>query len=152
MTYKLCTLVFLLEGDNILPAMKKRGFGAGKWNGVGGKVEMGETLEGALVRESEEEIGVTPLEYTFVGYHEFRFPDGTPDMRVHVYLCTAWDGEPFESEEMAPHWFKTSEIPYDEMWQDDRYWLPQVLEGKSVQGIFTFDDKDNMLSHEVRES
>lgn len=152
MITKICTLVFLIEGDSILLAMKKRGFGMGYWNGIGGKVLPGETIEQALIRESNEEISVTPLEYTSVGYHEFNFPDGTADMQVHVYTCTAWDGEPVESEEMAPRWFKTSEIPYDKMWQDDKYWMPQVLGGKSVHGVFTFDTDNNMLTHEVKES
>ena len=151
MTPKICTLVFLLEGDNILLAMKKRGFGSGRWNGVGGKVEQGETVAQAMIRETEEEIVVTPLEYESAGYLKFSFPDGTADMTAHVFICTAWDGEPLETEEMAPRWFKISEIPYDRMWQDDEYWLPQVLEGKFIRGNFVFDADENMLSHDVQE-
>jgi mutator protein MutT len=152
MNVKTCTLVFLIEDDNILLAMKKRGFGSDRWNGVGGKIEPGETVEQAMIRETQEEIGVTPLEFTSVGFHDFRFPDGTADMHVHVFLCTKWQGEPTETEEMAPRWFKQSDIPYDEMWQDDRFWLPQVLEGNKVHGVFTFDHDDNMLSHDVQVS
>ncbi len=148
---KICTLVFLLEGDNILLAMKKRGFGSGRWNGVGGKIEAGETVAQAMIRETQEEIMVTPLEFSSVGYLEFAFPDGTTDMAAHVYICTAWDGEPVETEEMAPRWFKISDIPYDRMWQDDQFWLPQVLNGKTVKGNFVFDKDDTMLSHEVQE-
>lgn len=146
---KICSLVFLLEGDNILLAMKKRGFGAGKWNGVGGKIEQNETVEQSMIREAEEEIGVIPRQYESVAYLEFDFPDGMPDMRAHVYLCTSWDGEPVETEEMAPRWFKINDIPYADMWQDDILWLPLVLEGKSVHGKFTFDATDTMLTHHV---
>ncbi|HSH17773.1 MAG TPA: 8-oxo-dGTP diphosphatase [Candidatus Saccharimonadales bacterium] len=150
MAIKVCTLVFLIEGKNILLAMKKRGFGSGRWNGIGGKIEPGETVEQALVRETQEEIGVTPLQYLPAGYHEFKFPDGTADMHVHVFVCNRWDGEPVETEEMAPRWFSFDAIPYDDMWQDDRYWLPQVLQGKTVHGTFTFDEHDNMLDHDVQ--
>jgi mutator protein MutT len=151
MAVKICTLVFLIEGNNILLAMKKRGFGAGRWNGVGGKIEPGETVQEAMIRETEEEIVVSPLEYRSAAYLEFKFPDGMTDMVANVFICTGWDGEPLETEEMAPRWFKISEIPYDAMWQDDIYWLPQVLQGKFVRGEFTFDAQENMLSQKVHE-
>jgi mutator protein MutT len=149
---KTCTLLLLLKDDDILLAMKKRGFGAGRWNGVGGKIESNETEEQALVRECQEEIGVTPLEYKKVAIHDFRFPNGESDMIVHAYTCTKWDGEPVETEEMAPRWFKTSQIPYNKMWADDKYWVPLVLAGKKLQTTFTFDSEDNMLAYEIEET
>jgi hypothetical protein len=52
---------------------------------------------------------------------------------------------------MAPEWFNIADIPYDNMWQDDILWLPMVLEGKILFGQFTFDEADNMLTHNVQE-
>jgi mutator protein MutT len=152
MAAKICTLVFLLEGDNILLAMKKRGFGSGRWNGVGGKIEPNETIEQAMIRETQEEIGVTPLVFHPAAYLEFLFPDGMADMLVNTFLCTKWEGEPIETEEMAPRWFNVSDIPYEDMWEDDRYWLPQVLDGKSINGRFVFDENEKMLEHKVEEA
>lgn len=143
---KTATLLFLLKDDRILLAMKKRGFGAGRYNGVGGKIEPDETIEQALVRECQEEIGVTPHTFEKVAYHDFRFPDGSTDMQVHAYICRQWEDEPKETEEMAPEWFDISEIPYDQMWQDDIVWLPQVLQGKKLNCVFTFDADDVMQS------
>jgi mutator protein MutT len=143
---KVATLLLLLKDDRILLAMKKRGFGAGRYNGVGGKIEPGETIEQALVRECQEEIGVTPTGFEKVAYHDFRFPDGATDMQVHVYTCRKWEGEPIETEEMAPEWFIIDSIPYDKMWQDDIVWLPQILQGKKLNCVFTFDKDDNMQS------
>jgi mutator protein MutT len=153
MKEKICTLLFLRKGDDILLAMKKRGFGANRYNGVGGKIDSGETIEQALVRECQEEIGVTPQTYQKVAEHDFVQPHGPEPWRmyVHVYMCDSWEGEPAESEEMAPEWFKVTEIPYAQMWQDDEFWIPQVLGGDKVYGEFTFDeDGSTMLTHNVQ--
>jgi 8-oxo-dGTP diphosphatase/2-hydroxy-dATP diphosphatase len=147
------TLLFLRSGDQILLAMKKRGFGAGKWNGVGGKLEQGETLEDALVRETVEEIGVTPTSWTAVGELDFVQDAETEDpwhMFVYAYIADSWDGEPSESEEMNPKWFHIEDIPYADMWDDDEFWVPYVLDGKKVTGEFTFDIDDKLLTHDVR--
>ena len=152
MTEKVCTLLFLRRGDEILLAMKKRGFGADRYNGVGGKIEPNETIEQALLRECEEEIDVTPMNYWKVAEHNFVQKEGDSPWRmyVHAYICDEWEGEPIETEEMAPEWFAIKDIPYGRMWQDDEFWLPQVLAGNKVYGRFTFDENDNMLTHDVR--
>lgn len=147
------TLLLLRSGDQVLLAMKKRGFGEGKWNGVGGKIEAGETLEDALVRETVEEIGVTPTKWEPVGELDFVQDAETENpwhMFVYAYVCYDWEGEPSESEEMKPKWFHIEDIPYGDMWGDDEFWLPHVLDGNKVVGEFTFDINDRLLTHDVR--
>jgi mutator protein MutT len=146
------TLLFLIKNDRILLAMKKRGFGVNRWNGVGGKLEAGETLEQALVRECQEEIEVTPKSWQLVAEHDFtgETREGDPwHMYVYAYFCDDWEGEPTETEEMAPQWFDIADIPYRHMWQDDEFWLPLALEGKKLFGTYTFDADDNMLTHTI---
>lgn len=146
------TLLFLVKDKEILLAMKKRGFGAGKWNGVGGKLEPNESLEAALVRECQEEIGVTPKSWKPVAELDF-IQDSTSDpwhMYVYAYISYEWDGEPTESEEMKPEWFSLDKIPYAEMWDDDQYWLPSVLNGEPVTGSFTFDENDKMTAYNIQ--
>lgn len=132
--------------------MKKRGFGADKFNGVGGKIEAGETIEQALIRETEEEIGVTPINYWPVAELDFVQDAQTDEpwhMYVYAYLCDRWQGQPSESEEMAPKWFKLDKIPYSNMWEDDEFWLPQVLAGHKLLGQFKFDADDKLTDHVI---
>ncbi len=147
------TLLFLLKDDEVLLAMKKRGFGAGLYNGVGGKLDPGETIEQAAVRECQEEVTVTPRNIQKVAELNFVFAESKPpqpDMYVTTFIATEWDGEPTETEEMSPKWFKLAEIPYEDMWEDDPYWLPQVLGGKKVIGDFSFNAQNKLLRHEVQ--
>jgi 8-oxo-dGTP pyrophosphatase MutT (NUDIX family) len=139
---KQATLCLLLREGEILLAMKKRGFGVGRWNGPGGKVEPGERLEEAAARELEEEAGlaVLPEDLEKAAVISFRFKDRAEwDQEVHIYLSRRWKGEPKETAEMRPRWFRLEDIPYGEMWADDRYWLPPVLRGKRITGEFRFD-------------
>lgn len=133
--------------------MKKRGFGEGRWNGVGGKVEPDESIEQAMIRESQEEIGVTPT--TYEKFAEINFDEyfkGEPTlMNVCVFVSTAWKGTPTESEEMKPKWFNIADIPYDKMWSDDPYWLPVVLKGQKLTADFTLDETDVIISHKLTE-
>ncbi len=148
------TLLFLVKDGQILLALKKRGFGVGLLNGVGGKIDSGETIEQAMIRECQEEIGVTPTKYRKVAELDFKggsTPEGW-NMYGYVYIASAWQSEPCETEEMAPKWYSTSDIPYEKMWQDDKYWLPIVLTGKTLHGEFTFDEKDNLTSHKIIET
>lgn len=153
MNIKVLSLLFLRKDDTVLLAMKKRGFGVGRWNGVGGKVEGEETIEEAMVRETQEEIGVTPTRFEKVGDIRFdEFFKGEPTlMHVHVFQATEWNGTPTESEEMAPRWFNVHDIPFNDMWPDDPYWLPQVLDGKKVSADFTLDESDTIIKHDVKE-
>lgn len=145
------TLCLLIKENKILLAMKKKGFGAGKYNGVGGKLEQNETPEQAMIRETEEEIGVTPTVYDKVGYISFdEFYKGEKiRLSFHLYLTYDWVGIPTESDEMKPVWFDLDKIPYENMFPDDQYWLPLILEGKKIKAYFDFDENWNVLSKEI---
>lgn len=147
------TLLLLVKDDKILLAMKKRGFGAGRWNGVGGKLEPGENIQEATIRECQEEIEVTPLSFNPVAELDFYWPekDTQEHMYVYAFICDSWEGEPVETEEMSPKWFKIKDIPYKDMWQDDEFWLPKVLKGKLVKALFNFDNQDNLVSQDIKE-
>jgi 8-oxo-dGTP diphosphatase / 2-hydroxy-dATP diphosphatase len=136
---KLLTLCMVCEEDSVLLGMKKRGFGEGRWNGFGGKLEAGETIEQAALREVQEEIGIVPTTMEKVGILEFAFESDPKVLEVHVFKVLSYEGEPAESEEMRPQWFAYNEVPFTQMWADDEYWFPYLRAGRLFKGRFLFD-------------
>lgn len=140
-------LCFIVKDERVLLIHKKRGLGAGKINGPGGKIEPGETALQAAIRETQEEIGVTPLEITERGVLHFQFADGY-SLECIVFVAHDLVGEPIETVEATPFWVAIDEVPYAQMWADDQHWLPQVLAGERFRGWFEFDG-DRMLNRQV---
>lgn len=140
-------LCFVVDGGRVLLIEKLRGLGAGKVNAPGGKVEPGETALAAAVRETQEEVLVTPVDPVLRARLGFRFADGY-SLYVEAFVAHSHRGVPGPSPEALPFWCPLDAIPYDRMWADDKLWLPQALAGRLVEGAFDFDG-DRMLSHQV---
>jgi 8-oxo-dGTP diphosphatase len=136
-----------MRDGQILLIRKKRGLGAGKINGPGGRIEKGETSREAAIRETQEELGVTPVEPEQIGELFFHFLDGYK-LHVAVFAATDCTGEPCETDEATPIWTDLRRIPYHEMWQDDPYWLPLLVNRQKFRGYFVFDG-DKLLSHKI---
>ncbi len=150
---KQLTLCLIYENGKILLGLKKRGFGEGRWNGFGGKLNINETIEEAAIRELKEESGIIANELEKKGIIKFEFQEDIDDLEVHIFHVTNFEGEPVESEEMKPQWFEKREIPYEEMWSDDKHWMPLFLEGKKFKGEFLFggEKSNNIIKSELIE-
>lgn len=143
----LATLVFIVRAEQVLLIRKKRGLGAGKINGPGGRVEPGESPEACAVREVEEELRITPHGLSHRGEARFQFVDGY-GIHVHVFVAPGYRGEPTETDEAIPLFYPLDALPLREMWEDDELWLPHVLAGGRFRGDFLFEG-DRMLGHRL---
>lgn len=136
------SLVYPIREDGaILLGRKRRGMGVGKWNGFGGKIEDGETMAACAVRELFEECGLAAdvAALSFVADLYFDLPsDPAWSHGGAVYFVHAWTGEAQATDEMEPRWFWPKDLPYDEMWEADRIWLPRLLSGERLRGTVRF--------------
>ena len=128
---------------HVLLGRKLRGFGTGMIMGLGGHVEPGESDAQAALREVLEESGVAiePSSISHRAAITYLFPTKPSlDAQVAVFFGANWSGTVTESDEIRPQWFPADAPPLHEMWDDEKYWLPQVLAGEHLTAVFTFDD------------
>jgi len=147
------TLCFVISKDSILLINKKRGFGEGKINGPGGKVKQGESIIYGAIRETLEETGIQPLDLQKKAILDFYFgKTENPLWKVHVFTARKYTGNLVETEEAKGEWVEIDDIPYDLMWEDDKYWLPKVLSGDLLKGEFWFSaDMKKLISHKLQQ-
>lgn len=150
---QIATLCFVVHQGNVLLMRKKRGFGQGKIIAPGGRIEAGEHIHDTAVREVLEETGIRPIEPEKRGEIRFYFgQEEEPDWIVHVFLAERHQGAAKETEEGTPYWHNINNLPYDEMWIDDIYWVPLLLDGKKFSATFFFDkDVKNILNYKIVE-
>jgi 8-oxo-dGTP diphosphatase len=141
------TLLFVVQNGRVLLIRKKRGLGAGKINGPGGRLEADEPPHDGAIREVQEELLVTPVALEKGGELKFQFIDGY-SIHVHVFRASGLIGEPAETDEAVPLWSDLDAIPYEEMWEDDRIWMPYLLNRRPFIGRFLFD-KERMLDWQI---
>jgi mutator protein MutT len=144
---KKATISFCIKDDQVLLGMKKVRFGAGKWNGYGGKVEVGETPQQAASRELKEESNIEsdPNNFEQVALIQFYFA-GVPKFECYVFITRSWTGEAVESEEMSPKWFPLTNIPYSDMWVADAKWIPLILAGEKIEARVDFNEEGSEVN------
>ena len=145
-----CTLCYIVdkESSKILLIEKKRGMGTGYLNGPGGHIELEETSVEAAIRETKEETGLDVDNLRNMGRLRFQFKEGT-SMVGYIFYTETFSGELKECDEAKPGWYELSALDYSRMWEDDRLWLPAMLEGKIIEGYFIFDNDNNMLDYKL---
>jgi 8-oxo-dGTP diphosphatase len=140
------TLCYIRDAGSVLLQRRPRGkLGASRLNGPGGKLDPGESAVEAVTREILEETGLHIAGPRPHGGLDFVF--GKPEafrLRVHIFSTDAYRGalRPTEGE---LEWHDVQRLPFDEMWPDNRYWVPFVLDGGVVSGECVFDEQGDGL-------
>ncbi|MBN1700119.1 MAG: NUDIX domain-containing protein [Spirochaetales bacterium] len=141
-------LCFIVDNGRVLLIRKKKGLGAGKIDAPGGRLEAGETAIEAARRETEEEIGLVPEDVREKAELRFYFLSGY-SLFCTVFFAYRWTGTMKETDEATPFWMLKEDIPYDNMWEDARLWLPPLLGGETLDGYFIYSKNEKLLDNMV---
>jgi 8-oxo-dGTP diphosphatase len=137
---KLCTLAYVRDGDKTLMLRRPDDHReqSGKYNGLGGKFEPGESPEQCLAREVLEESGLVVLASELKGFITFPAFDGADDWYVFVYLVTGFTGDLVPSSEGELHWVRTADVPALPLWEGDRQFLPWLDQHGLFSAVFRY--------------
>ena len=147
------TLALILNKNKVLLGQKKRGFAQGTFNGIGGKQDPGETINEAMIRETQEEIGVTPTGSKLVGNIDFEninYKGERVDINLSIFTCDGYKGTIQETDEMIPQWFDKNKLPLDQMLPDDKLWFPFVFDEDFIKGKIVYDDEMNRVNYSIK--
>lgn len=136
----------------LLRNKKKNDINQNKWIGVGGKVQPEETPRQAMIREMEEETGLSADNLVFEGIVYFHY-DSMEDEKIWVYRCTQFHGNIHECDEGTLEWIPISNILDLELWEGDCYFLKRIIEKNEDPFCFklSYDSDGNLIQVEELE-
>ena len=148
----LATLCYVRRGGHTLMLhriTRKEDVHAGKWNGLGGKLEPGETPEACAIREIGEESGLRARDPELRGI--LTFPGFTPerDWYCYVFVVERFEGEPWQrSAEGELQWIPDEAVIDLPLWEGDRIFLPWIDGGHFFSGVFRYRE-GRLVDHDV---
>ena len=114
----------------------------GKWNGLGGKLEKGESPEECVKREVLEESGLTINSPKLHGVITFPQFDGIDDWFVFVYTADSFEGDLINSDEGVLNWIDSNKILELNLWEGDKIFIPWLKQDKFFSAKFIYDKKE----------
>ncbi|MEE9450304.1 MAG: 8-oxo-dGTP diphosphatase [Ignavibacteriaceae bacterium] len=150
---KLATLCYVQDKKTNSTLMlhrvkKENDYHHGKWNGLGGKFEPGESPEECAVREVKEESGLNAKSIKMKGFITFPIFDGIEDWYVFLFVIDDYDGELIDSNEGNLRWIPNEELININLWDGDKYFIPWLFEDKFFSAKFIYEN-ERFVEHEV---
>lgn len=139
---KLATLCYVMDGSKTLMLYrnkKENDYHEGKWNGLGGKLEQGETPEECAIREVYEESGLKVSEPEMKGLLVFPMFDGVDDWYVWVFVFKKFEGEQIDSPEGTLDWIPNNKLTELNLWDGDKIFIPWLFQNKCFSAKFIYE-------------
>jgi len=150
---KLATLCYIKDKINnkilmIYRNKKENDMHKGKWNGLGGKLELGETPEECVIREVEEESGLTIESPILKGFITFPAFDGFEDWYVFVFVAENFYGDLINSNEGELEWINIDNLFDLNLWEGDEIFLKWLKDDKFFSAKFIYEN-GKLLDYKV---
>jgi 8-oxo-dGTP diphosphatase len=150
---KLATLCYVRDRKDKTTLMifrnrKQNDFHEGKWNGLGGKLDPGESPEDCVIREVEEESGLKIRNPRMHGFITFPLFDGIDDWYVFLFTAEEFSGNLISSAEGELQWIPDDKLTQLNLWDGDKIFIEWLFQDKFFSAKFIYKDK-KYLSHEV---
>lgn len=139
---KLATLCYVTKENKTLMLYrnkKQNDYHEGKWNGLGGKFEIGETPEECAVREIKEEAGLTVKSLKLKGFITFPLFDGKEDWYVFLFVIDKFDGDLIDSPEGKLEWIDNNKLLELNLWDGDKIFIPWLFQEKFFSAKFNYE-------------
>lgn len=150
---KLATLCYVINKKNNSTLMihrvkKENDYHHGKWNGLGGKFEPGESPEECAIREIKEESGLTVKDIVMKGLITFPMFDGKEDWYVFLFVTDNFEGEIIDSNEGNLAWIPNEKLTKINLWEGDKIFIPWLFQDKFFSAKFNYKD-GRFIDYEV---
>ncbi|RJP62355.1 MAG: 8-oxo-dGTP diphosphatase [Ignavibacteriales bacterium] len=140
---KLATLCYVQKDNKTLMLYrnkKENDYHEGKWNGLGGKFELGESPEDCAIREIKEEAGLTVKNIIMKGFITFPLFDGKDDWHVFLFVIDKFEGDLIDSPEGELDWIDNDKLSEINLWEGDKIFIPWLFEDKFFSAKFNYEE------------
>ncbi|MGB9664821.1 MAG: NUDIX hydrolase [Ignavibacteria bacterium] len=148
---KLATLCYVFDGNRVLMINRNKrenDMHLGKWNGLGGKFNPGETPEECVIREVYEESGLLIKNPILKGFLTFPAFDDEEDWYVFVFTANEFSGKLIESEEGELEWIEWEKVTDLPLWEGDKYFLEWIKQDRFFSAKFIYENS-KYITHSV---
>ncbi len=148
---KLATLCYIKQSGKTLMIhriKKANDVHQGKWNGLGGKLEPGETPEECVIREVCEESGLTIHNPTLKGILTFPLFANDEDWYAFIFIATHFEGTLIDSNEGQLDWIDDENLLSLPLWEGDLIFIPWLSQDRFFSGKFVYKE-GKLVEHSV---
>lgn len=125
---------------------KKDDYNGGKWVGVGGKFQEGESPEDCLLREVKEETGLTLIRYSLRGIVTFAAAKWETEY-MYLYTADGFEGQLQDCDEGVLDWVEIEKVPELPLWEGDKVFLRLLREEAPFFSLkLVYDENDDLTS------